>query len=129
MAIELEHICAASADAVWAIVGTPDRTDWVPGVESCTMVDGVRTLTMTGAGRLRERIIERDAVARRLVYSVIESTPPLEQHRASIDVSPHESGAKMIWRTKVEPVAVERFIVRQMQAALARLDQLLAEHG
>lgn len=134
MAIHLEFTLPASADAVWAIVGDPGRTDWVPGVESCTFDGSVRRFVMSGAGTLAERILARDPVARRLEYGVIESAAPLRAHRAAITVVPIAASAAMpkvmpaatlIWETTVEPIAVEPFIRDQMRAAIVALTELL----
>ena len=144
MAIRLEFTLPASADAVWAIVGDPGRTDWVPGVESCTFDGAVRRFVMTGAGTLAERILARDPAARRLEYGVIESAAPLRAHRAAITVlplagsEPTEAAARaaesagpasqLIWETTVEPAAVEPFIRDQMRAAIVALTDLLSRN-
>jgi len=120
---ELSHPPAA----VWAVVGDPGRVDWVPGVEACELDGDVRRFTMRGAGRLAERILLRDPSRRRLEYSVIESQPPLAAHRASIEVESHGGGARLIWSTTVEPVAVEPFIRKSMEASIERLRSVLAE--
>ena len=122
--IDLNHHFECTADALWAIVGDPARSDWVPGVEALTMQDDVRRMQMAGAGVVAERITRRDDAARRLEYQVIESTPPLARHRASITVSEHDGGASMRWTTEVEPAAVERFIQASMAQCIARLEEL-----
>ncbi|MFM8355519.1 MAG: SRPBCC family protein [Gammaproteobacteria bacterium] len=145
MAIHLEFTLPATADAVWAIVGDPGRTDWVPGVASCTFDGTVRRFVMTGAGTLAERILLRDHAARRLEYSVIESAAPLRAHHAAITVLPlvnTDTGAEaqsatgstapaaqLIWETTVEPVAVEPFIREQMRAAIVALTDLLTRNS
>ena len=35
MPIRIETEIPHKAEKVWAVVGTPDRIDWVNGVESC----------------------------------------------------------------------------------------------
>ncbi|TVS08323.1 MAG: SRPBCC family protein [Gammaproteobacteria bacterium] len=125
MAIRIEHPLDQEADSVWAVVGDPARIDWVPGVERCDLQDDVRRFKMTGAGELAERIVSRDAERRRLEYSVIESTPPLQAHRAAIEVVPRDEGCVLIWETEVRPEAVEPFIRRSMEGALAQLEAVL----
>lgn len=125
MAIRIEHPLAWSAAAVWAVVGDPARIDWVPGVESCAMEGDVRRFAMAGAGELAERILLRDPERRRLEYSVIQSTPPLEAHRAAIEVVEQSEGCLLIWETEVRPEAVEPFIRRSMKGALAQLETVL----
>ncbi len=125
MALRIEHPLRQDADAIWAVVGDPVRIDWVPGVASCTMDDDVRRFSMAGAGELAERILSRDPERRRLEYSVIQSTPPLKAHRAAIEVIEQAEGCLLIWETEVLPEAVEPFIRRSMEAALAQLETLL----
>ena len=122
--IELKHPFTCSADTLWAIMGDPSRYDWVPGVTSLLMEANVRTMQMAGAGQVSERIFERDAERRHLAYGVIESTPPLAHHRASMTVDPSGEGCMLTWRTEVEPTAVEPFIEQSMQACLAQLERL-----
>ena len=71
-------------EVIWNIVGEPGRVDWVPGVESAEFDGDVRRFKMAGAGGLAERINKRDEGRMYLEYSVIESTPPLQSHVASI---------------------------------------------
>ncbi len=125
MPIELNHDFAHPAAQVWAIVGTPDRTDWVPGVESCEFVDGVRSMQMQGAGLVRERILTVDEDKQFIEYSVIESAVPLASHLASITIEETSTGCRLTWRTTVDPLAVEPFIVDSMKAALVQLEKIL----
>ena len=52
MPIRIETEIPHKAEKVWAVVGTPDRIDWVNGVESCVYSDGIRRFKMDGAGDL-----------------------------------------------------------------------------
>lgn len=122
--IEIQHPFNCSAEALWAIVGDPARYDWVPGVASLEMANDVRTMQMAGAGQVAERILERDPERRYLAYGVIESTPPLAHHQASMTVEPHGEGCMLTWKTEVEPAAVEPFIEQSMQACLLQLGRL-----
>jgi hypothetical protein len=126
MAIHLEFVLPAAPAEVWAIVGDPGRTDWVPGVESCEFDGTVRQFVMQGAGRLSERILLRDPARRRLEYSVIESRPPLRSHLASIQIDEHPDGALFVWQTAVQPEAVEPFIRQSMEAAVEQLKTVLS---
>lgn len=126
MAIKIEHVLPYSPAQVWAIVGDPGRVDWVPGVESAEFDGEVRRFKMEGAGGLAERINQRDEAHMYLEYSVIESTPPLQSHLASITLEAHAEGTLFIWQTDVEPVAVEPFIAAGMKGSLALLTEVLA---
>ena len=104
MAIKIERILPYAPEAIWNIVGEPGRVDWVPGVESAEFDGDVRRFKMPGAGGLAERINVRDEGRMYLEYSVIESTPPLQSHVASITLEAHEKGTLFTWRTSVEPL-------------------------
>ena len=125
MAIEVRETFRCSPSELWEIVGDVGRTDWVPGVSSCTMEDDVRRMSMAGAGDVAERILVRDPERHVLEYSVIESQPPLQLHLASIEIEASGSGATMIWRTEVQPRAVEPFIEQAMSASFQQLHLLL----
>ena len=129
MAIKIEEILPYPPATIWAIVGEPDRVDWVTGVESAEFDGEVRRFKMVGAGGLAERINQRDEPRMYLEYSVIESTPPLQSHVASITLEPHEGGTRFIWQTTVEPVAVEPFIATGMKGSLAQLADILASEN
>ena len=129
MAIKIEEILPYPPATIWAIVGEPDRVDWVTGVESAEFDGEVRRFKMVGAGDLAERINQRDEPRMYLEYSVIESTPPLQSHVASITLEAHADGTRFIWQTAVEPVAVEPFIAKGMKGSLAQLADLLASEN
>ena len=84
MAIELRHVFRTTPQAVWDVISDPGRVDWVAGVESATFDGEIRRFKMTGAGDLAETILTLDATQRLLEYGVVESTPPLDAHRASM---------------------------------------------
>ncbi len=127
MAIEQTKKFDAPAANLWAIVGTPDRTDWVPGVTGCEYDGEVRRLTMPGAGDIAERILSVDGEAMNIRYSCIESTPPLASHLAEITVvAEGDAACTMIWKTSVEPVEFEPFILQAMQASFDQLEKLLS---
>jgi len=127
MAIKIERILPYGPSVIWSIVGEPGRVDWVPGVESAEFDGVVRRFKMAGAGGLAERINERDEGRMYLEYSVIESTPPLQSHVASIALQAHEEGTLFTWQTHVEPVEVEPFIAKGMKGSLELLASILAE--
>ena len=129
MAIKIEEILPYPPATIWAIVGEPDRVDWVTGVESVEFDGEVRRFKMVGAGGLAERINQRDEERMYLEYSVIESIPPLQSHVASITLEAHADGTRFIWQTSVEPVAVEPFIAKGMKGSLAQLAEILASEN
>ena len=126
MAIKIQHVLPHPPTVVWEVVGNPGRVDWVPGVESAEFDGEVRRFKMEGAGGLAERINKRDEALMYLEYSVIESTPPLQLHLASITLESHADGTLFIWQTHVEPAEVEPFIAAGMKGSLAQLANILA---
>lgn len=129
MAIKIERILPYAPAVIWAVVGEPGRVDWVPGVESAEFDGDVRRFQMAGAGGLAERINKRDEARMYLEYSVIESTPPLRSHVASITLEVHEDGTLFTWQTHVEPVEVEPFIAKGMKGSLELLTRILADEA
>ncbi len=123
--ISIEHDFHCAADALWAILGDPGRSDWVAGVEDITFDGEVRRMQMEGAGIVAERILLKDDDIRRLEYQVIESTPPLAEHLATMQIDPTDSGCRLTWTTKVDPEAVEPFIKGSMKICLQRLAELI----
>ncbi len=125
--IEKEIQFDAAPQEVWAILGDPGRTDWVPGVDSCEFDGEIRRFLMRGAGQLAERILLLDHDAMRIEYAVVESTPPLEEHLATIQLAPRGGGTHMVWTTQVTPSAVERFIEAGMDGSIEQLRRLLEQ--
>ena len=125
MSVRFDHQFNHSADQLWAIVGTPDRIDWVPGAASCTYDGEVRSLSLPGAGDIKERILSRDDDQRSMEYSCFETPAPLESHYASMQIIPNADGCRLIWETAVTPVAFESFIRTSMQGCLERINEIL----
>ena len=126
MAVLIDHEFEVSADTLWAILGVPDRVDWVPGVQSCSYDGEVRSLYLPGAGAIKERILRHDNEARVLEYSCFESPGNLESHRAEMQITPTERGCRLLWEAKVEPVVIEPFIKGSMDGCIARLEEMLS---
>ena len=126
LAIQLEHHFNKPAEALWLILGQPERVDWVPGIESCQFDGKIRAFTLPGAGALKEKILQLDHELRRIEYSCIESTTPFEAHLASMQVIETQTGCQLIWKTQVQPEKFEPFIRQSMEGALRRLETLLA---
>ena len=99
----------------------------MPGVEGCEYDGEVRSLSLPGAGAIKERIISRDAVARTMVYSCFESPTPLDFHEARVEVIPAEQGCTLHWQTLVEPVEIEVFIKASMEGCLVQIGQVIEQ--
>jgi len=125
MAITIEHQFSATPDRLWDIVGTPDRVDWVPGVDRCSLHGDVRSLTLPGAGDIKERILFHCDARRIIEYSCFEAPGQLQSHHARMEVLPAAAGCRLLWQAEVTPIEIETFIRTRMAGCLARLEQLL----
>lgn len=129
MAVIINQQLKFDPEKVWAIVGTPDRVDWVPGVKNCVFDGEVRTLSLPGAGRIKERILSRNTESMTMEYSCVESPIPLEQHHAHIEVRAAPGGCELIWTTTVKPEENEKFILQSKQGAITQLLEILGKHS
>ena len=125
MAVVIDHQFDVSPDELWAILGTPDRVDWVPGVASCTFDGEVRSLDLPGAGAIKERILTHDNEARILEYSCFESPGALESHRAKMEITATAAGCRLQWQAEVKPQVIEPFIKGSMEGCVNRLEEML----
>ena len=106
----LERSLAASAEAVWEILGDfGAAVRWgAPAMETCvvegTGVGAVRSLSGQGL-TVRERLLVHDPAARRLSYSILEPHPlPFADYVTTIEVSPQGPGAcRVRWSASYTP--------------------------
>lgn len=103
--IRKEILIDASPEDVWAAV-----RDWgalhehlVPGFVVDTRLDGEDRIVTFGDGTvLRERLVDLDDDARRLVWSIVDG--PYTHHNASAQVfSEGENGARFVWLADLLP--------------------------
>ena len=125
MAVNIDHQFRATAERLWEILGKPDRVDWVPGVQHCVLEGDVRSLTLPGAGDIKERILFYSNEQRIIEYSCFEAPGTLKTHYARMEVIPNAKGCQLLWHAEVTPVNIEAFIRKSMEGCLARLEQLL----
>jgi len=127
MTVKFDHQFNASADQLWAILGTPDRIDWVPGATSCTFDGSVRSLSLPGAGDIKERILSHNDSARTMEYSCFETPAPLKSHHSSIQVIPEGRKCRLLWETSVTPIEIETFIRTSMAGCIEKLTEILEQ--
>jgi hypothetical protein len=98
------HIDATLQDA-WAVLA-----DWgalherlVPGFVTDARLDGEdRIVTFAAGMTVRERLISRDAQARRLVWSIVDG--PYTHHNGAAQVSEHPGGGvRFVWIADLLP--------------------------
>ena len=126
MAVNIDHQFRTTADRLWEILGKPDRVDWVPGVQHCVLEGDVRSLTLPGAGNIKERILFYSNEQRIIEYSCFEAPGTLKTHYARMEVIPNAKGCQLLWHAEVTPVNIEAFIRKSMEGCLVRLEQLLS---
>ena len=126
--IEEKRSFNVSPEMIWNIISDLSRSDWVPGVESITLEDNVRTFKMQGMGRLVEKIIKCDHDALELEYSAIETLAPINHHLAKIKlVSNENDSTDFIWTTEIDPEEFADAILQGMVSSLDQLELVLSE--
>ena len=126
--IEEKRSFNVSPQMIWNIISDLSRSDWVPGVESITLEDNVRTFKMKGMGRLVEKIVKCDHDALELQYSAIETLAPINHHLAKIKlVSNENESTDFIWTTEIDPEEFADAIHQGMVSSLDQLESLLSE--
>ena len=117
-----------SPKRIWEIISDLSRSDWVPGVESITLEDNVRTFKMKGMGRLVEKILKCDHDALELEYSAVETLAPINHHLAKIKlVSNENDSTDFIWTTEIDPEEFADAILQGMVSSLDQLELVLSE--
>jgi len=126
--IEEKRSFNVSPQMIWNIISDLSRSDWVPGVESITLEDNVRTFKMKGMGRLVEKIVKCDHDAFELEYSAIETLAPINHHLAKIKlVSNENESTNFIWITEIDPEEFADAILQGMVSSLDQLELVLSE--
>jgi hypothetical protein len=126
--IEEKRSFNVSPQMIWNIISDLSRSDWVPGVESITLEDNVRTFKMKGMGRLVEKIVKCDHDALELQYSAIETLAPINHHLAKIKlVSNENESTDFIWTTEIDPEEFADAIHQGMVSSLEQLELVLSE--
>ena len=126
--IEEKRSFNVSPQMIWNIISDLSRSDWVPGVESITLEDNVRTFKMKGMGRLVEKIVKCDHDALELQYSAIETLAPINHHLAKIKlVSNENESTDFIWTTVIDPEEFADAIHQGMVSSLDQLELVLSE--
>ena len=125
MEVTIEKVFDCEREKIWAVIGNPERVDWVPSASDCVFDGSIRRFQMEGAGQLAEKIVLRDEDEMVLKYSVIDS-PAVDHHLATISLSNHEGNkTRFSWAQEFEPAQLESFIRKGMEDSLVQLDSVL----
>ena len=112
---------------VWKIIRGLKRCDWVPGVKNITLEGKIRSFTMEGMGRIKEKIIICDTKTKVLQYSAIQTSIPIKHHLATIKLAEIKNGTLLKWVTELEPFKFGIAIEESMLKSLSQLRIVLAE--
>ena len=125
MEVTIEKVFDCEREKIWAVIGNPERVDWVPSASDCVFDGSIRRFQMEGAGQLAEKIVLRDEDEMILKYSVIESSA-VNLHLATISLFDHEGNkTRLSWAQEFEPAQLESFIRKGMEDSLVQLDSVL----
>ncbi len=116
---------ACPPEAVWALVGAPERvSEWFPGIASCT-VDGDQRVVMTGSGLpMPEQLLTVDPNLRRFQYRI--TAPMFVEHLSTIDVHDLLDGTCLaVYSVDVNPAPLALVIGGAARAGLESLAGLL----
>jgi len=120
--VNVNESVSAPAAAVWAQLS--DFGGITPGgmIERCDVegegVGMVRTLTLSGGGKVVERLDEHDAAAMRFRYSILnEDCPlPVTNYSATVIVRPEgDAGCTVDWTGSFEPKGDEATAIRTVE--------------
>tara|TARA_Y100001970_G_scaffold192339_1_gene233754 strand:- start:344 stop:739 length:396 start_codon:yes stop_codon:yes gene_type:complete len=126
--IEEKRSFSVPPGRIWNIISDLSRSDWVPGVESISLEDNVRTFKMEGMGRLVEEILKCDHDLLELQYSAIETLAPINHHLAKINLVSHDNeSTEFIWTTEIDPAEFADAIHQGMVMSLDQLEIVLSE--
>jgi hypothetical protein len=129
--IRKEILIDASPEDVWAAV-----RDWgalherlAPGFAVDTRLDGEDRIVTFGNGAvLRERLIDLDEQARRLVWSIVDG--PYTHHNASAQVFPDgDEGARFVWTADLLPNELAASTDQAMELGTSIVKQTLEAHS
>ena len=125
MEVTIEKVFDCEREKIWAVIGNPERVDWVPSASDCVFDGSIRRFRMEGAGQLAEKIVLRDEDEMVLKYSVIDS-PAVNHHLATISlISLDQNTTRFCWGQESEPAHLEPFIRKGMEDSLVQLDSVL----
>lgn len=92
-------------DAVWSIVGAPDRINqWLPFISTCRVEGDARHCTAVNGAALQERIVDVNDAERSYQYTIEEAPMPIDALLATMSVAPAGKDCALVtWHTFVEP--------------------------
>ena len=116
---------ACTPDAVWDVVGAPERLpEWWAGIVSCTVEGDQRTVETRSGLPMPERLLTVDHGLRRFQYRI--TAPMFVEHLSTIDVHDlHDGTCLTVYSVDAEPAVLALVISGAARAALHGLPGLL----
>jgi len=127
--VEMKEEFTCSPGDLWAVVGTLDRVDWVPGIDSAKMIGDERHMTMAGNQSLVEKIYHHDNATMTIKYGVIDSAVGITHHRAQLQLSESPNGCTLNWTLEAEPDAFGPVIEQMMRDSLTGIHAVLGDQA
>ena len=112
-------------DLAWEIISDLKRSDWVPGVNSIILNGDVRSFTMEGMGKIKEKILLCDDQKKILQYSAIQTSIPIDHHLATIELAEIQEGFILKWTIEIEPIKYISALEQSVLMALKELHKVL----
>jgi hypothetical protein len=105
--VNVTKVIDASSDDVWAAIGGIDGLDrWFPVIDSCKVegdgVGAMRTMEVSGGGRIVDRIDEIDADARRFRYARLEFPLPVQRYMGTVLVQTAGDKTAVSWTIEMD---------------------------
>jgi hypothetical protein len=116
---------ACPPDAVWDLVGAPERLpEWWEGIVSCVIEGDKRTIQTRSGLPMPELMLTIDNSLRRFQYRM--TAPLFVEHLSTVDVHDLQDGTCLaVYSVDAEPAVLALVINGAARAALARLPELL----
>ena len=113
MKVVVEETVAATADAVFAVIGDFAGLERNEMIKDFTVtgsgVGAVRSIVLTNGGVIEERLEHYDAKARSFTYAIIneQTALPVAKYSATVVVTPLDAhSARIHWAGTFEPVGI-----------------------
>jgi hypothetical protein len=106
---------------VWELAGDATRLhEWFPGITSCTVDDGYRTIILRSGIAMPEEILVDDKIQHRFQYRI--TSPPFSYHRGSIDaIDLGDDTTLVVYLTEADPRTMALTIAGGTAGALDEL--------
>ena len=121
-------IFSCSAETLWNILSDISRCDWVPSVEKISLEGVSRVFEMEGIGKVKENILSIDNENMKLQYSAVETTNPIDHHKATMHVIKLDTDhCELKWTTEIEPEIFSDAVHHGMIISMKGLEEVVSK--